>query len=143
MRYQVEDNIHNFPFWSGAKDTIAELTIEEMNSLEALIEEIFYDELPTDTQINDFVWFERDTIAQHLGYDDFDELMHRNDESNLPTELTVDAVIDIDEDWEDYDEDEKEPAIDNYLWETYEECVGSFEWEEDEHCNIHIYNIEW
>ena len=82
MKYQVEESIHNFEFWSGAKDTIEELTHDEMNKLEELIEEIFDngDELPTDTEINDFVWFERDTIAQHLGYDDFDELMHRNDE---------------------------------------------------------------
>lgn len=143
MRYQVEDNIYNFPFWSGAKDTIAELTMDEMQSLENLIDEIFYDQLPTDTEINDFVWFERDTIAQHLGYDDFDELMHRNDEPNFPTELTVDAVIDIDVDWEDYDEDDKYSAIDNYLCEEYEEGATSFEWEEDEHFNVHIYNIEW
>ena len=75
MRYQAEESIHNFQFWSGAKDTIAELTYDEMDSLEQLIEEIFYGELPTDTQINDFVWFERDVIAEHLGYEDFDALM--------------------------------------------------------------------
>lgn len=145
MRYQAEETIHNFPFWSGAKDTIAELTYDEMNSLEQLIEEIFDggDELPTDTEINDFVWFERDTIAQHLGYDDFDELMHRNDEPNLPTELTVDAIIDIDEDWEDFGKDDKLSAIDNYLYEEYEECAEDFDWEEDDCFNVHIYNIKW
>ena len=109
--------------------------MDEMQSLENLIDEIFYDELPTDTEINDFVWFERDTIAQHLGYDDFDELMHRNDEPI--TELTVDAVINIDEDWAELDKDDKDAAIDNYLYDNYDECVTSFEWEEDEHF------IEW
>ena len=44
MRYQVEETIHNFPFWSGAKDTIEELTYDEMNSLEQLIEEVFGDD---------------------------------------------------------------------------------------------------
>ena len=119
--------------------------MDEINSLEELIEEMFGygDELPTDTEINDFVWFERDTIAQHLGYDDFDELMHRNDEPNLPKELTVDAVIDIDEDWAELDKDDKDAAIDNYLYDNHDECVLSFEWEEDEHFNVHIYNIEW
>ena len=144
MRYQVEENIHNFQFWSGAKDTIAELTYDEMNSLEQLIEEIFdgRDELPTDTDINDFVWFERDTIAQHLGYDDFDELMHRNDEPNLPTELTVDGY-DISGDWEELDEDEKLDAISDYLSNEYEYCHDGFEYEEDENCNVQISNIKW
>lgn len=142
MRYQVEDNIYNFQFWSGAKDTIAELTMDEMQSLENLIEEIFYDKLPTDTEINDFVWFERDTIAQHLGYDDFDELMHRNDEPNLPAELTVDGY-DISGDWEELNEYEKLDAISDYLSDEYEFCHKGFEYEETENGDIHIYNIEW
>ena len=144
MRYQIEDNIHNFPFWSGAKDTIAELTMDEMNSLEALIEEMFYDELPTDTEINDFVWFERDAIAQHLGYDDFDELMHRNDEPNLPTKLTVDCC-EIYSYWneDELEEDEKADMISDYLTNEYDYCHRGFEFEETENCMVHIYNIDW
>lgn len=144
MRYQVEETIHNFPFWSGAKDTIEELTYDEMNSLEQLIEEIFdgRDELPTDTEINDFVWFDRDTIAQHLGYDDFDELMHRNDEPNLPTELSVNCY-DINDCWDNLDEDEKLDEISDYLSNEYEYCHDGFVYEEDENCNVHISNIKW
>ena len=144
MRYQVEDNIHNFPFWSGAKDTIAELTVDEMNSLEQLIEEVFDNggELPTDTEINDFVWFERDTIAQHLGYDDFDELMHRYDEPELPTSVLVNCY-DIDADWYDLDEDEKGEAIGDYLSNEYEYCHDGFEFEEVENDDVHITDIKW
>ena len=142
MRYQVEDNIHNFPFWSGAKDTIAELTVGEMNSLEQLIEDIFCDELPTDTEINDFVWFERDTIAQHLGYYDFDELMHRNDEPDLPNELFV-GCYNIDDDWDELDEDDKSDLISDYLSDEYEYCHKGFSFEETENGDVHIYNIDW
>ena len=144
MRYQVEDNIHNFPFWSGAKDTIAELTVDEMNSLEQLIESIFDNggELPTDTEINDFVWFERDTIAQHLGYDDFDELMHRYDEPELPTSVLVNCY-DIDADWYDLDEGEKGEAISDYLSDEYEYCHDGFEFEEVENDDVHITDIKW
>ena len=144
MRYQAEENIHNFPFWSGAKDTIAELTYDEMNSLEQLIEEMFdgRDELPTDTEINDFVWFDRDTIAQHLGYDDFDELMHRYDEPNLPTELSVDCY-DIDDDWDELNEYEKSDAISDYLSDEYEYCHKGFEFEETEGGDVNINNIKW
>lgn len=144
MRYQVEESIHAFEFWSGAKDTIAELTIGEMTSLEELIEEMFGygDELPTDTEINDFVWFERDTIAQHLGYDDFDELMHRNDEPDLPNELFV-GCYNIDDDWDELDEDEKSDFISGYLTDEYEYCHRGFSFEETENGDVHIYNIDW
>ena len=144
MKYQVEDTIHHFHFWGGAKDTIEELTADEMDSLEQLIEEMFCDsdELPTDTDINDFVWFERDTIAQHLGYDDFDELMHRNDEPDLPNEFMVDPY-NIDSDWDDLEEQEKEEAISDYLSDEYEYCHNGFRFEEAENGNIHIYDIKW
>lgn len=138
MRYQVEDNIYNFPFWSGAKDTIAELTIGEMNSLEQLIEDIFCDELPTDTEINDFVWFEKDIIAQHLGYDDFDLLMRRN---NLPKEVFIDYDK-LDIDWEEPDEYELLDAISDYLSDEYGFCHDGFEYKDTGSC-IHITDIEW
>ena len=142
MKYQVDESIYNFPFWSGAKDTIAELTVSEMNSLEQLIEDIFCDELPTDTEINDFVWFDRDTIARHLGYDDFEELMHRNDEPELPTSLLVDCY-DIDDDWDEFDEDEKGDAVSDYLSNEYEYCHDGFDYEELENGDVHITDIKW
>lgn len=138
MRYQVEDNIYNFPFWSGAKDTIAELTTGEMSSLEQLIEDLFCDELPTDTDINDFVWFERDIIAQHLGYDDFDLLMRRN---NLPKEVFIDYDK-LDIDWEEPDEYELLDAISDYLSDEYGFCHDGFEYKDTGSC-IHITDIEW
>ncbi len=144
MRYQAEETIHNFPFWSGAKDTIAELTYDEMNSLEQLIEEVLYNgiELPTDTEINDFVWFERDAIAQHLGYDDFDELMHRNDEPDLPSEFVV-GCYNVDDNWDELDDDEKSDAISDYLSDEYGYCHEGFEFEETDNGDIHVYDIQW
>lgn len=150
MKYQVEESIHNFQFWSGAEDTIAELTMDEMNSLEELIEEMLYygDELPTDTEINDFVWFERDTIAQHLGYVDFDELMHRNDEPNLPEELFIDSC-DICKYWEELDDEEKSDMISDYLTEGYEYCHDGFVYEEgkffndNQYFDVYVSNIKW
>lgn len=45
--------------WSGARDTLDEI-IEQGREAEAMqiIEEVFSDEIPTDTQVNDFIWFE-------------------------------------------------------------------------------------
>ncbi len=74
MKIYTEDSIRNFNFWSGAKDTVEDLTWEDFNILEPMIEEMFDGEC-SDTDLNDFFWFERDTIAEWLGYEDYDELM--------------------------------------------------------------------
>ena len=79
MKYLVEDSLNNFNAWSGGKDTLEELTESQIDSVENLIEEYFGD-TPTDTEINDFLWFERDTIAQHLGFSDWEHLNQEEEE---------------------------------------------------------------
>ena len=61
--YELADMV-----WSGARDTIADIQNtnkedEFMNFLEA----VFCDEVPTDTTVNDFIWFERDYIYESIG----------------------------------------------------------------------------
>lgn len=64
---------------SGAKDTVEELTNDEFEQVMSFLEnDYFTDGYPTMTEINDILWFERDTIADWLGYKDFDTLMNRN-----------------------------------------------------------------
>ena len=74
MKIWSEDSIRNFNFWSGGRDTVNDLTWEDFDILEPLIEEMFGGEVE-DVDLNDFFWFERDTIAEWLGYEDYDELM--------------------------------------------------------------------
>lgn len=91
MRIYTEESLRNFEFWSGAKYTAKYLTDEELDRIEAILEELNPDGMD-ETEINDFFWFEDDTIAEWLGYNDFEEIMHRDDE----------------EEDEDEDEDEEE-----------------------------------
>lgn len=74
MKIWTEDSIRNFNFWSGGRDTVNDLTWEDFDILEPLIEEMFGGEVE-DVDLNDFFWFERDTIAGWLGYEDYEELM--------------------------------------------------------------------
>ena len=74
MKIWTEDSIRNFNFWSGGRDTVYDLTWEDFDILEPLIEEMFGGEVE-DVDLNDFFWFERDTIAKWLGYEDYEELM--------------------------------------------------------------------
>ena len=68
--------------WSGAIDTlqdIANANLEEefMENLENIY---FLGETPTDTELNDFIWFERDTIYSDLGLNNNGELEEEEEE---------------------------------------------------------------
>ena len=94
MKIYTEESLRNFEFWSGAKDTVKYLTDDELDTIEKMLEELNPEGL-SETDINDFFWFDDDTIAEWLGYEDFEELMHRDDEED-------------EEEDEDEDEDEEE-----------------------------------
>lgn len=75
MKIWSDDSIRNFNFWSGARDTVDDLFDSDFDILEPILEEYFDGEVE-DVDLNDFFWFERDTIASWLGYEDYEELMH-------------------------------------------------------------------
>ena len=79
MRVYAETSLANFEFWSGAKDRVKYLTWQELNTIEAILEEL-YPEGIDETTINDLFWFEEDTIAEWLGYTDFEELIAEREE---------------------------------------------------------------
>lgn len=79
MKIFKEESLINFKFWSGAEDTVKYLTEDEINTIESILEDSNPDGM-SETEINDFFWFESDTIAEWLGYADFDELMDREKE---------------------------------------------------------------
>ena len=74
MEYRVESSLENFDAWSGGKDTLDVLIEKDVcDEVQSLIEEAFSDEIPTKTDINDFLWFRKDFIAHELGYEDWDD----------------------------------------------------------------------
>lgn len=79
MKIYTENSLRNFDFWSGAKNTVEYLTPHELDQIESMLEEC-YPEGMDETAINDFFWFEEDTIAEWLGYDTFEDIMKERDE---------------------------------------------------------------
>ena len=77
MRIYREIPLTEFEFWAGGKDTVEELTDSELERIEQILEEI-YPEGMSEFEVNDLFWFERDLIAEWLGYEDFDEIMRRD-----------------------------------------------------------------
>lgn len=76
MKIYKEDSLTNFNFWSGASDTVSYLTDKEINTIESILDEHNENGM-SETEINDFFWFETETIANWLGYDSFDEIINR------------------------------------------------------------------
>ena len=72
MEYKVElTSLDNFKAWAGALDTLH--TVRErggMDVLTTICEDIFSGDIPTEVQINDWLWFDSDFIYQALGYED-------------------------------------------------------------------------
>ena len=72
MEYKVElSSLESFKAWAGALDTLN--TVRErggMDILTTICEDIFSGDIPTEVQINDWLWFDFDFIYQALGYED-------------------------------------------------------------------------
>lgn len=73
MRIITEINsIANFEAWSGGADTlnkIIDLGYEYIDMLDELAEMTFGDEC-SETELNDWLWFDSDSIYEYLGLDE-------------------------------------------------------------------------
>lgn len=79
MKIYSEKSLNDFEFWSGARDAVKYLTDDEIEQIEQELEELYPDGMD-ETEVNDFFWFEDDTIAEWLGYDSFEDIMNRDKE---------------------------------------------------------------
>ena len=69
MKVYSEINLRDFEFWSGAKSNAETLTSEQLDMVESILEDAYPDGMD-ETQINDFFWFDFDTIREWLGIKD-------------------------------------------------------------------------
>lgn len=76
MKIYKEDSLSNFEWWSGAVATAdriwEERGTEGWNELEAILEDAYPDGMD-ETELNDLLWFEPETIFEWLGIDDKEE----------------------------------------------------------------------
>ena len=88
MKYYVETSLENFEAWSGGRDTLEVLIDKGLcDTVEACLEEDLnsYGEMPDDTAINDFLWFERDVIANYCGFSSWEALENGEEEEEEET----------------------------------------------------------
>ena len=72
MKVYSEINLRDFEFWSGAKLNAETLTSEQLDMVESILEDAYPDGMD-ETQINDFFWFDFDTIREWLGIEEDEE----------------------------------------------------------------------
>lgn len=94
MRYTVECDLRNFHAWSGAVDTLNTLIqYDDVDQVENYICEVFGEEDPTDTEINDLLWFETDAIAEYLGFQTWE---HYEDPNKYVQNEVIDNISEED-----------------------------------------------
>lgn len=81
MKVTMEMNVYDVrdAVWSGAKDTVSDLSDEELQIIMDALEDLAADsgDAISMTELNDFLWFERETIAEWLGYESYDDIINR------------------------------------------------------------------
>ena len=79
MKITFEMSLHDFTAWGGGAQTMDDLGYYDIDELERYLEGLYPDSM-TDTELNDFLWFQREEIASILGYRDYEALCSQDKE---------------------------------------------------------------
>ena len=105
MKIYSEQSLADFKFWSGAETTAQRIWEEQgsegFDQLEAILEDLYPDGID-ETDLNDLLWFDADTVYEWLGIDDKEEDDDEDeDDEEEETEPTNDYVINVGDSWDD------------------------------------------
>lgn len=109
MKIISDISLKDFGFWSGAKDTAEQLTDEQFDQVEGVLEDLYPNGM-TDTQINDLFWFDREfvldnagvypkfyKITAECGFAKYVKVNGSNDQDTLENSDIADELVDEDE----------------------------------------------
>ena len=86
MKIYRETSLKNFEAWSGAVDTLDRVKeAGKCDELESILEDLYPDGM-SETELNDFLWFERDVIANYCGFSSWEALENGEEEEEEETE---------------------------------------------------------
>ena len=109
MKIYSEQSLADFKFWSGAETTAQRIWEEQgsegFDQLEAILEDLYPDGID-ETDLNDLLWFDADTVYEWLGIEDEEEEDNEDDDEDEDdeeeeTEPTNDYVINVGDSWDD------------------------------------------
>lgn len=85
MKIISETCLGDFKFWSGAEDTAQRIWEEKgeegWEQLEAILEDLYPDGID-ETELNDLLWFDAETVYEWLGIGEEDETEDEDEESD-------------------------------------------------------------
>lgn len=113
MTIKYELDLDRFKAWSGAVDTLDRIQREgKCAELEAILEDIYPDGM-TETELNDLLWFEADSVFEWLGMRSETQIIAeiKDAESKLE-DLQNDLADDLDD--EELTTEERADIIDSY-----------------------------
>ena len=126
---EIRKEINNFyaladMVWSGAVDTIADIqNANKEDEFMYFLEMVFCDEVQTDTEVNDFIWFERDYIYEKLGLTENGELIEEEMAKTLND--SIDSLI-VSDNFDEFCGDCGR-CICNEICSTIDDCGALFE----------------
>lgn len=115
MKIYTEQSLADFKFWSGAETTAQRIWEEQgsegFDQLEAILEDLYPDGID-ETDLNDLLWFDADTVYEWLGIEDEEDEDEDDEDTDEDTdedeedeeeetEPTNDYVINVDDSWDD------------------------------------------
>nr|DAX85217.1 MAG TPA: hypothetical protein [Caudoviricetes sp.] len=96
-----EMSIHDFEPWSGAVNTYKRLERNnKLNELEWLLPELFNGDIE-ETELNDLLWFEPDTVYEMVGLETESEIEDRIEEIESEIEYVTECMNVFDEELEE------------------------------------------
>ncbi len=113
MTITYELDLNNFEAWSGAKNTLERIQREgKCDLLEQVLEDVYPDGIMTETELNDLLWFESDTIYEWLGIRSEEQVKKEIEEAETELEEKIsDLEFDLDD---DLTEEERKDIIESY-----------------------------
>ena len=112
MTITYELDLERFEAWSGAKDTLDRIQREgKCAELENVLEELYPDGM-TETELNDLLWFEPETVYEWLGIRSEGQIENEIEEAEADLEEKLsDLEFDLDD---DLTEEERKDIIESY-----------------------------
>ena len=112
MTITYELDLNRFEAWSGAKETLERIQREgKCAELENILEELYPDGM-TETELNDLLWFEPETVYEWLGIRSEEQIKKEIEEAEAELEDKIsDLEFDLDD---DLTEEERKDIIESY-----------------------------
>ena len=112
MTITYELDLNSFQAWSGAKETLERIQREgKCAELENILEDLYPDGM-TETELNDLLWFDSESVYEWLGIRSETQIENEIEEAEAELEEKLsDLEFDLDD---DLTEEERKDIIESY-----------------------------